>query len=81
VSSGSSLSHTHADPNADVGLDRPIDHFETTDDHVMVDAAESAHELVATVAKQSGRMNADVIAMIDDCLQHTIAGGVAIPVV
>ena len=39
----------YADPNANVGLDRPIDHLETAGDHIMVDPAESAHELVAAV--------------------------------
>ena len=74
-------SQAHADPNANVGLHRPIDRLETASDHIMVDATESAHELVAAVA--NNRVEGTQIGAHgpDESLQHMVAGGVPIPVV
>jgi hypothetical protein len=71
----------YADPSANVVLDRSIDRIETTLDFIKVDSAESTHELVATIANDRV-VGAQIRSHgLDECLQHTIAGGVSIPIV
>ena len=71
----------HADPNADVVLDRPVDHLESALDLVDVDPADSTHELVTAVTND--RVEGAQVRSHgpDECLQDMIAGGVTIAVV
>ena len=78
---GDERGHPDADPDVGVGADGVSDRVEASGGLRQVGPAQSAHELVPTVADDRVERPEPGTDLVDHDLEHAIAGGVAVPIV